>query len=106
MLLFGSFQIKGYRAEAVVAGDHRTVWIFHPTVKEVAFAFCKRMREGAYAFPGAFAKPVGFLSVFTQKGLSYLNVASVRNRVFILFDQVVVPYLFHGGNFNGIHSFS
>ncbi len=81
--LLDCFQQKAHRAEAVVAGDHGGMGVLHPAVEKIATAISQLDYELAHAFPGAVAQAFGFLPIAGNKNLSFLDITTVLDGIFI-----------------------
>ena len=98
--LVHGFEQKTYRSESVVAGNHCRLFILHPPVVKVFAAVRKRHYKSGDAFPSAFAKILRSFPAVCDENLTFLHIAGVRNRIFVLFDQVWIACRFHYGNLN------
>lgn len=103
-LWFYCFNVEADRSETVVAAQHGTEGIFHPSVKEVAFAACQRLDKLPDAFPGFRTEAFGALSAYAKPRLSLAHLAGVGNGVFVLRHEVSVLHLPYGSYLHGFHS--
>ena len=102
-LVLYSFKIEADGAEAVVAGYHCAIRVFHPAVIEVALAFCQCGDKLHHTAPCAVAKPLRLLSVNGQENVAFVQVASVGDRVFIHLLQVGVVCFAYCCNLHFVH---
>ena len=102
--LFYDLYIETHGAETVITANHGAIRIFHPSVKEVAFAACQRLDKLPDAFPGFRTEAFGTLSVYAKPRLSLAHLAGVGNGVFVLRHEVSVLHLPYGSYLHGFHS--
>ncbi len=91
--LFYNLNKKADGTKAVVAGQHRRFFVFHPTVKEISTAVCQFENKRIDALPRTVAKPIGLFCVFAEKDLPLAQIASVLYRIFVFFYKVGVACL-------------
>ena len=103
VLFFDDLDIEADRAEAVIAGDHGAHGVFHPAVKEVAFAGSEVLDEVFHGVPGRWAHAVGALAVYGYPALAFKHVACVLYGVLKAGHEVGVLGLTDGGYFDFVH---
>ena len=100
------FDIKAHRAKAIVARNHCTLRIFHPSVEEIPATERKFFDKRRNAVPCALAKTVGNLPVFAYENVPYLYVARMLDRVFVLLHQILVFCFPHRSDKHVFHKIS
>ena len=103
VLFFDDFDVEADRAEAVVAGDHGAHGVFHPAVKEVAFAGSEVLDEVFHGVPGRWAHAVGALAVYGYPALAFMHVAGVLDGVLEAGHEVGILGFTDGGYFDFVH---
>ena len=91
-------QQKTDRPEAVVAGQHGGLLVFHPPVVDVLPAAGQRHHKGGQGVPGAVAEALRLLSAVGKEHLALPHIAGVFDGVFVPLDQVVVAGHPHDGD--------
>ena len=102
--------IETERTKTVIAADHGTHRVFHPSVIKVAFTFGQRLYEFPHGGPCRRAHPVGTFAIDGNPLLARLYIAGMLNGILVPGHQVRVnrlpycrnPYLIHT-NKNSFH---
>lgn len=100
------FYQKTYGAEPVVTGNHCRLLVLHPAVVNILPAASERHYKGGNALPSAVAKTIWLFPAVGYKNLPFSHIASLRNRILVFFDKVVIARRSHYGNFDFLQFFS
>ena len=90
--------------EAVIAADHCTHGILHPSVVEVAFTSGQRFHELLHGVPCRRTHPFRLLAINGDPLLAFPDVTGVLNRVFVFRHQVLIDRLANGCDSYFIHN--
>ena len=96
--------IKAERTETVVATDHGTHGILHPSVIEIAFTFRQRLDKRFHRLPGRRTHPFRTLSADGNPLLPHPDIARMLYRVLISRHQVGIDSLADGCDAYLVHN--
>ena len=95
-LFVNDLNIETERTETVIAADHRTHGVLHPTIVEVPLAFGQRFHKFPHGLPCSRTHPLWLPAVNGDPLLPFPDIASVLNGILILGHQVRIDRLANG----------
>ena len=85
--------IETERTKTVIATDHGTHRVFHPTVIKIPFSFGQRLHEPAHGTPCGRAHPLGTFTIDGNPLLARLDIAGVLDGVLVSGHQILINSL-------------
>ena len=82
--------IKTHRPETIIAAYHSAHRIAHPPVVEITLTSGQALHKRLHHTPCSTTHPFGTLAVNRHPLLTYLHIASMLNRIFVLRHQVLI----------------
>ena len=102
-MLLHHLYVETHRAEAIVAANHGTIGILHPSVEEVALAARQSLYKLTHSLPRLGAQTLWATALLAYPPLTLAHIASVLYRVLVASHQVIVLHLADSRNLYFLH---
>ena len=103
MSVVNHFNVETERTKTVIAANHCTHRVLHPSVEEVAFALGQRLHKRPHGFPCRWTHSFRALTVDRNPLHTSADITGMLNGILVLFHQVGIDRLTNGGDTYLVH---